>query len=144
MKLLTFKVSGHSENNTKTIVNARNFKLVIDEPESLGGNNEGATPVEFLLAALVGCLTVVGNLVAKEMKFVINDLQINVEGDMDPAKFLGKSDEQRTGYQNIRVSVKVKSEADAITLEQWLKEVERRCPVSDNLFNKTPLTLNII
>jgi len=67
MKLLTFKVSGHSENNTKTIVNARNFKLVIDEPESLGGNNEGATPVEFLLAALVGCLTVVGNLVAKEM-----------------------------------------------------------------------------
>jgi len=143
MKLLTFKVSGHSENNTKTIVNARNFKLIIDEPESLGGNNEGATPVEFLLAALVGCLTVVGNLVAKEMGFVINDLQIDVEGDMNPAKFLGKSDEQRTGYQEIRGNVKVKSKVDATILEKWLKEVERRCPVSDNLFNNTPLKLSI-
>lgn len=144
MSLLTFKVTGKSENQTKTVVKARNFTLIIDEPENLGGLDEGATPVEFTLASIAGCLTVVGNLVAKEMNIRINNLEMSVEGDMNPAKFMGKSDLERTGYQEIRVNIKVDSDADHSTLEKWVEMIEKRCPVSDNIMNPTPLIFNII
>ncbi len=37
---LKFRVKAHSENATKTIVKARGFELIIDEPQDLGGTNE--------------------------------------------------------------------------------------------------------
>lgn len=64
-----FKVSAKSENSTKTTVKARNFSIVIDEPPILGGKDEGANPVEYVLAALAGCLNVVGHVVAKKWTF---------------------------------------------------------------------------
>lgn len=143
MNLLTFKAIGYSESKTKTVVETSNFKLVIDEPASLGGTNKGPNPVEFMLAALAGCLNVVGNLVASEMKFNISSLKINLEGDLDPNKFIGKSDEKRAGYQEIRVKLDIKSDADSETLEKWVSEVERRCPVSDNIANATPVKISL-
>ena len=59
-----FSITAVSENATKTTVKARNFSMVIDEPPSLGGKDEGANPVEFVLAALAGCLNVMGNVLA--------------------------------------------------------------------------------
>ncbi len=144
MSKLNFSIKSKSDNKTKTIVRARSFTMIIDEPATLGGTDEGANPVEFLLAALAGCLTVVGHLVAGEMKFKINDLQFSIEGDLDPAKFLGTSDKQRAGYQEVRVSIDIKSEASEEILAKWLKEVERRCPVSDNITNQTKLNFNIV
>jgi len=64
MGVLKFSVKAESENPTKTIVEARGFKIIIDEPESLGGTNDGANPVEYVLGALAGCLNVVGHVVA--------------------------------------------------------------------------------
>ena len=69
MRLVNFKINAKSESPTRTVVTARDFKMVIDEPKNLGGKDTGANPVEFLLGALSGCLNVVGHIVAKEMKF---------------------------------------------------------------------------
>lgn len=143
MDLLTFKAKGNSENKTKTIVETNGFKIIIDEPASFGGTNKGPSPVEFMLAALAGCLNVVGNLVASEMNFIIKDFVINLEGDLNPNKFIGKSDKNRTGYQAIRVKLDVDSDCDSKTLEKWIKEVERRCPVSDNIANATPVKISL-
>jgi len=82
-------------------------------------------------------------MVAKEMGFKINSLSFQVRGELDPAKFMGKSEEPRAGYQEISVEIDLDSDADAETLNKWLEVVESRCPVSDNLANKTPLNLEI-
>ena len=139
MTSIKFAVTAKSENNTKTIVETRGFKMTIDEPEALGGTNEGANPVEYILAALSGCLNVVGHLIASEMGFKLNGLEIVLEGDLDPAKFTGKSMDGRAGYSEIRVTLKPDSDADKETLDKWIKVVESRCPVSDNISNPTPL-----
>ena len=52
MSLLQFKINARSENPTKTVVETRGFKLILDEPKSLGGTNQGPNPVEYELAAL--------------------------------------------------------------------------------------------
>lgn len=143
MSLLKFSVKAKSENRTKTVVEARNFKLVIDEPELLGGTDEGPNPVEYVLAAFAGCLNVVGHVVAREMGFKLNGIEIDIEGDLDPSRFSGKSTQERAGYKEIRVKLKPDSDADEATLEKWLETIEDRCPVSDNIRNATPVKITL-
>jgi len=140
---IKFGVTAKSDNETKTIVESRGFKMTIDEPENLGGTNAGANPVEYLLAALAGCLNVTGHQVAKEMGFKLSSLELVLEGDLDPAKFMGKSSKNRTGYSEIRVTLKPVTDADKETLAKWLSVIEDRCPVSDNISNPTPLHIEI-
>jgi uncharacterized OsmC-like protein len=139
MSTLKFGVTAKSENSTKTVIVTRGFKMTIDEPENMGGTNDGANPVEYLLAALSGCLNVVGHLVAREMGFKLNGLELSLEGDLDPAKFSGESMDGRAGYSEIRVTMKPKTDANQEMLDKWVKAVESRCPVSDNISNPTPL-----
>ena len=138
---LTFKISGTCETPTKTVVKARNFTMIIDEPPTLGGKDEGANPVEYLLAALAGCLNVVGHLVAKEMNMDLKRMEIEIEGKLNPEKFSGKETIDRAGFKEIKVLIKIETDADEETLKKWLEAVERRCPVSDNISNPTPVKI---
>ncbi|MCK9479781.1 MAG: OsmC family protein [Firmicutes bacterium] len=143
MSVVKFSVTSKSENPTKTVVDTGSFKMIIDEPKGLGGTDEGANPVEFVLGALSGCLNVVGHMIAKEMGFNLEGLEFVVEGDLDPAKFQGATSDGRAGFSEIRASVIAKTDADDAVLQQWLAKVEERCPVSDNLSNTTPVKITL-
>ena len=143
MPVLKFGVKAHSENPTKTIVDVRGFKIIIDEPQNLGGTNDGPNPVEYILAALSGCLNVVGHIVAKEMGFLLRGMEFELEGDLDPLRFIGKSREERAGFKEIRVGIKADADVDRDTLDRWLATIEDRCPVSDNIGNLTPIKISV-
>ena len=143
MQDLTFRVKARSENPTKTIVKARRFEMIIDEPEDLGGTNAGANPVEFVLAALSGCLNVMCHLIAKEMNFTLRSVEMTLSGNLNPAKLFGQDTTDRAGYKEIKVEIKPDADADEATLTEWLKKVESRCPVSDNLTNATPVHIGL-
>lgn len=136
-------IQSQSENPTKTVVKARDFDLVVDEPADLGGENQGPTPVEYLLAGFTGCLNVVGHLVAKDLGFDLHSIQFEATGPIDPAKLFGEETEQRPGFKNIDIRLSVDADADEATLQEWLKRVEARCPISDNISNYTPVSLNL-
>ncbi len=136
-------VRAHSESPTKTVVKARGFTMVIDEPEEAGGTNEGLNPVEYLLGALSGCLNVVCHMVAKELGFELKDLKIDLKGSINSDKLMGVSDAQRAGFQEIEVIIKPEADADQETLEKWIKIVGSRCPVSDNISNETPVKISL-
>ncbi len=140
---LKFRVNAESANPTKTVVKARDFELIVDEPASLGGKDEGANPVEYLMAAYAGCLNVVAHLVAKEMNFELRGVKIDIEGNLNPAKFMGMSNAERSGFKGIVVNIEADASADAATLEQWKEAVCERCPVSDNIKNVTPVQIMV-
>ncbi|HBT38940.1 MAG: OsmC family protein [Thermotoga sp. 50_1627] len=140
---LKFSVSAASETPTRVQVKARNFTMYVDEPPQLGGEDKGANPVEYLLAALAGCLNVVGHMVAKEMNMQLDGLTIDIEGILNPAKFQGRSDAERAGYKQINVTIKAKTNAPENVLKKWIETVESRCPVSDNIANPTPVKFNV-
>ncbi|HOO32152.1 MAG TPA: OsmC family protein [Thermotogota bacterium] len=141
MPMIKFGVHAESKHHAQVEVTARNFKMIVDEPPNLGGTDEGANPVEYVLAALAGCLNVVGHMVAKEMGFEIKALSFDIVGELDPAGFMGKAKDVRPGYQTITVKVSVDTDADAATVEKWLETIENRCPVSDNLQHQTPVNI---
>lgn len=138
---LEFRVYGRSESPARVRVAARNFELVVDEPPALGGEDLGANPVEFILTGLVGCLNVVAHIVAQELGFKIEQLDIESWGTLNPERLLNQPTEDRAGYKQIGVDLKIKSNADEATLNRWLDIVQARCPVSDNLGNVTPVAL---
>jgi uncharacterized OsmC-like protein len=139
MEELTFRVKAHSENPTKTVVKARTFKMIIDEPTDLGGTNDGPNPVEYVLAALSGCLNVMCHIVAQEMNIKLKGVEIKISGALNPEKLFGKETENRAGYKSIHVEIKPDTDTDKDTLQKWIQTVETRCPVSDNLTNPTPV-----
>lgn len=143
MSNLVFSVKGRNESATRFVANARHFQLIVDEPEELGGTDQAANPVEFLLAAYAGCLNVMGHIVAKEIGIDLRSLEIDIEGDLDPSKVFGKPSVNRPGYQEIRVKLTPDSDATPAQLEIWLETVESRCPVNDNLLNPTPLHIEV-
>ena len=144
MSDLNFSVKGVSKNPTKFIAEARNFKLVIDEPPALGGTDHGANPVEYLLASYAGCLNVMGHLIADELGFKLDRLEIEVTGDINPDRLFGKSFEERAGFKKIQVTLKPYANVSPELLKTWTKAVENRCPVNDNLRNITPTEIVVL
>lgn len=140
---LKFRIKAQAERATKTIVKARNFEFIVDEPEDLGGKDEAANPVEYLLGALAGCLNVLGHVVASEMKFELKGLKMDIVGDLNPACLFGMSFDERAGYKSIEVTLKPEADVDADTLKAWTEAIESRCPLCDNLKHATPINLKI-
>jgi uncharacterized OsmC-like protein len=143
MSDLKFSVSGESSSAKQFIAKTRQFTLVVDEPETLGGTDEDANPVEYILAGFAGCANVIGHVVAKELGFTIKNLRIEVSGELNPERFLGSSYQERAGFKSISLNLIPDTDAPIETLTKWLQIVEERCPVKDNLQNTTPVCVSV-
>jgi uncharacterized OsmC-like protein len=117
----------------------RTFVLEADEPPVLLGEDRTATPVEYLLHALASCLTSTIIYKAAARGITIESVESKLEGDLDARAFLEVSNDERKGYQNIRVTFKVKSDASP----KVLKECAGFSPVLDVISHGTPVSLRI-
>ena len=62
---------------------------------------------------------------------------------MNPMRFMGKNFSERAGYKNINVVIDIKSNEKREKLEELIKRVEERCPISDNIRNPTPVNISL-
>lgn len=135
-------VRGKSENATKMNLTSGKFSMIIDEPPTLGGTDDGPSPVQVLLMSLAGCLNVTGHEVAKQKGLTLHGMEIKIEGVMNPCAFIGCSFEERAGFQNIQVTVEADMEgATQEEIDAWLEETENRCPVTDNVRADTTISI---
>jgi uncharacterized OsmC-like protein len=113
-----------------------------DEPPTLGGSDTAPNPVEQLLGALGNCLAVGYAANASASGIQLNDLRINLSGDLDLHTFLGLRP-GHAGYD--RVDVKVHIDADAT--EEQLAELHRRVvetsPVGHTFTRSIPLQIDL-
>lgn len=103
-----------------------------DEPDQLGGTNTGPNPVEQVLGALGNCLAVGYAANATAAGITINDLTIEVEGDLDLRTFLGLAD-GNAGFGNISVKVNLDSDASPEALQALHDKVTNTSPVGHTL-----------
>ncbi|MGB9750349.1 MAG: OsmC family protein [Caldisericia bacterium] len=82
-------------------------------------------------------------VVAKEMNIKIDSLKINLKGELNPMRFMGKDFSERAGYKKINVEIDLKSKESRERLEELIKKVEERCPISDNIRNVTPISIQL-
>ena len=97
------------------------------------------SPVEYVLHALAGCMTTTMVYHAAASGITIESVETELEGDLDLHGFLRLDESVRNGYENIRVSFKVKSDA---TPEQ-LADLARFSPVFDIVSNPVAVSVDI-
>jgi uncharacterized OsmC-like protein len=122
---------------------AEPFILDADEPAVLLGENHGANPVEYVLTALAGCLTtsLVYHAAARGIK--LDEVESRLEGDLDLRGFLGLSDQVRNGYENVRVTFKVKGDAPEEVLAELVGLAQQRSPVFDIVSHGVPISVGL-
>lgn len=113
------------------------FVFDADEPPVLLGEDLGANPVGFVLHALASCLTtsIIYHAAAEGIK--VDEVKSKVEGDLDLRGFLGLSDSVRKGYENIKVTFKIKADAPVEKLE----ELSKHSAVLDIISNPVPVSI---
>lgn len=117
----------------------RGHRVVIDQPSNAGGGDSGPTPLELLFASLAGCIGSIGRIVAMQQRIVLRGMRIKVEGVLDVDGLLGKPIDGRVGFEGITVTVDVDADMTDDEKVAFVHEVDRRCPVSENLMNSTPV-----
>jgi len=106
--------AGGREDDTRT----KPFSLDADEPLLVAGNDSAPNSMEYVLHALVSCLT--GTLVyhAAVRGITIAGVRSRIEGDMDVRGLLGMADDVRKGFGHVRITMTVDSEADVDSLTE--------------------------
>ena len=110
----------------------RPFKITVDEPLELLGQNSAANPQEMLMAALNACVMVGYVAGASARGITLTKLQIETKGELDLRGFLGIDASVRPGYESIQYVVRIKGNG---TPEQFREIHETVVKTSPNYFN---------
>jgi uncharacterized OsmC-like protein len=122
---------------------ASTFAVEADHPAVLVGGDAAPTPAELLLAALASCLTSgLGNIAAVR-KITLESVESRVEGDIDLRGILGLSGEVRNGFQQIRVSFRVRGDAPPAELRGLVEQAVDRSAVYDVLTHGVPISVDV-
>ena len=116
------------------------FTMECDHPNVLLGNDLAPTPPEVVLHALGSCLTAAMTYHAAANGIDIESAESSLSGGCDLQGFLGLNPEIRKGFDGIKVTLKVKSDASAEQLENLAKF----SPVFDMITNPTPVSFEIV
>lgn len=109
------------------------------EPPVLLGEDKAPNPVEWLLHALIGCMTTTTAYHAAAKGIAIDAIDSEIEGDLDLRGFLGLSEDVRKGYSAIRVHMRVKTEAEPATI----KSLTKMSPVFDTVSRSVPVAVDV-
>ncbi len=137
--IATFSIKSHLVDNLLTNVTVRKFNFNVDEPKELGGSDIAPNPVELVLAALATCQEITIAAFASQLNIKVDEVKVNVKGNLDLRGFLGIDDSVNPGYQQIEYETIIHSPEPEDKIQQLLKLVETHCPVLDTL--KRPINV---
>jgi putative redox protein len=75
------------EGGYRARVTVRDFDIVVDEPPSAGGDDEGPTPTEVFLASLATCFTLAVAHAARKRSITLGELDVRVEANYEGLRF---------------------------------------------------------
>ena len=104
-----------------------------------GGTGMLACSGDLLLEALVACAGVTLQAVSTAIGIEIKEGVVKAEGDLDFRGTLGVSKEAHVGFQKIRLSFELETDASAEQLQSLQKLTERYCVVYQTLTKGVPV-----
>lgn len=113
-----------------------------DHPEVFAAEDNGITPIEYLLVGLSSCLTAGVASVAQNRGIQLRSVQATVEGNHDIRGILGDGD-VRNGYNDIKVTFNIDADASPQEIEALVAQSQKRSAVFDALTNPTDVTVAV-
>lgn len=125
----------------KSDIQAGKHNLIIDEPQQMGGTDQGADPLAAMLGSLAGCETVIANMVAKEIKFDLQNISFDINGTLDMRGLMGTAD-VKPYFDTVNIKAEVSTSETQDRVEELQEIVDQRCPVFTTL-QAAGITLNV-
>jgi len=122
---------------------SRSFGFDIDHPLQFAAQDNGITPVEYVLVALGGCLTAGIAAVAQQRGIQLRSVQATVSADMDLHGILGADPEVRNGFSGVRVDYHIDADATGDQIAAVVAQSQKRSAVYDILTNPTAVTVTV-
>lgn len=142
MATTTMKISGKVREGFRTEIGCSK-PFVIDQPANMGGNGEGPNPMEVFLSSLPACICAIGRIISNQKRLNVRGIEATVEGDIDKDYLMGKTTEGRAGFTELRLYVDIDADMSYEEKEAFLKEIEDRCPIADNIANISTIVPHI-
>lgn len=117
--------------------------VVIDEPKVFGGDDTAVNPAEALLAAVATSVSVTIRCHAALQGVKVGRIQVEVAGDLDIRGFFDTDPAVRSGFQSVKISVAIDSDASKDQLARVLAAADRGCPMLDTCRGATPVTIEL-
>jgi uncharacterized OsmC-like protein len=114
-----------------------------DHPEAFAAEDNGVSPVEFVLVALGSCLTAGVAAVAQQRQIQLRSVRATIEADMDLHGILGADPEVRNGFSGVRVSYDIDADASPEEIKALVAQSQKRSAVYDILTNPTNVTVDV-
>jgi uncharacterized OsmC-like protein len=129
---------GQEQHHKKT------FTFDADHPEVFAAEDNGATPVEYVLVGLASCLTAGIAAVAQHRNIQLRSVTATIEGDMDIQGILGVDSDIRNGFGGIKVTYNIDADAKKDEIEALVAQSQKRSAVYDIVTNPTNVTVVVI
>jgi uncharacterized OsmC-like protein len=120
------------------------FSFDADHPELFASEDNGATPVEYVLVGLASCLTAGIASVAQNRQIQLRRVSATLEGDMDVQGILGIDSDVRNGFGEIRVTYDIDADATPDEIRALVAQSQKRSAVYDIVTNPTNVSVNVV
>ena len=127
IRTMTMGAAGSS--STRTDVAVRGMTVIIDEPPERGGANDGATPPETLLAALLGCTNRISHKIADANGFGIQHMSIGLTAAFDRRGVNLEADVD-VPLRHVELRIEVTTDGGEGALETLTRDLSKDCPIS--------------
>ena len=121
----------------------RDWTFEADHPEIFASEDDGITPVEFLLVGLASCLTAGIAAVAQNRGIQLRSVKATVEGGMDIQGILGIDSDVRNGFSGIKVTYDIDADATRDEIKALVAQSQKRSAVYDIVTNPTNVTVEV-
>jgi len=119
------------------------FSFDADHPELFASEDQGITPVEYVLVGLASCLTAGVAAVAQHRQIQLRSVSATIEGDMDVQGILGMDSDVRNGFSGIKVSYTIDADASPDDVKALVAQSQKRSAVYDIVTNPTNVTVEV-
>jgi uncharacterized OsmC-like protein len=130
---ITLKASGTLGENVSCSVDTGRAIARAGLHPATGGDGSLLCSGDMLLEALVACAGVTLGAVATALDIAIQDGRVHAEGDLDFRGTLGVDREAPVGFESIRLTFELETDASEEQLATLLKLTERYCVVYQTL-----------
>ena len=127
-----FRVVARTGEGLCTELEAGGHTLVADEPESLGGTDEGPTPYDYLLAALGGCTAMTLRMYADRKGWPLEAVTVRLSQERIHAKDCGECETEEGRIDRIEREIELEGPLDDKQRRRLL-EIADMCPVHRTL-----------
>ena len=119
------------------------FQFDADHPEIFAAEDNGATPVEFVLVGLASCLTAGIASVAQNRNIQLRSVKATLEAGMDLYGILGIDSDVRNGFNGIAVNYTIDANASEEDIAAVVAQSQKRSAVFDIITNPTNVSVRV-